>query len=222
MRVLLPGVVIFGVTVPEEVYLESLQRSHVSVLTSVMISLLITGVSTIGDVVYPGVLERLIGDARHGRDRPVREVLRSIPYGRLLLADVVVSLAILFGLALFVVPGLAAFTLLCLVGALINLEDLSVPEALRRSARLVRTRLLLVFVVVTIPFACFEELTSVVEDRAHLMPLGAELVVVTVASIVVGTIMGLLVLALAFELTAREKQDARRPAPAGGAPAWRS
>ena len=50
-----------------------------------------------------------------------------------------------------VVPGLVVGTLFALVGPLINLLDLSVPNALRRSVKVVWPHFFLVFCLITLP-----------------------------------------------------------------------
>jgi hypothetical protein len=114
---------------------------------------LLTGaVSSAGIVFYGGLSERIVSEHQHGkRAAPVSEVLRTLPWGSLLVADVVV-IAISVGLTLLlVVPGLVAFTLISLTGPVIVMERAGVARSLVRSARLVWPRFWLTVRVVTIP-----------------------------------------------------------------------
>ena len=74
----------------------------------------------IGWVLYAGL--RLAGRADHfGRaELPVRKVLRELPYGRLIVADVVVTALVVVGIVLFVIPGLVVLTLFGIVGPIID------------------------------------------------------------------------------------------------------
>ena len=90
-----------------------------------------------------------------------------MPYVRLLVADGI--LWVVGGLAslAFVIPGLIITTLFALIGPLINMEDLSVRVAFRRSASLVAPRFLLVLFLITIPLGIEHELVNAI---AYLEP----------------------------------------------------
>ncbi len=86
-----------------------------------------------------GVVERLVAAARHGHPAPsTREVVRRLPWARLVVADVLVTGLIGAGLLAFVVPGLVLATWLAPMLPVINLEDRRVLDALARSRALVR------------------------------------------------------------------------------------
>ncbi|WP_421120976.1 hypothetical protein ACE2AJ_06760 [Aquihabitans daechungensis] len=86
-----------------------------------------------------GLLERVVGAERHGHERPtVHAVIRHLPWHRLVVADVVLTLLIVVGLGLLVVPGILVATWFALALPLINLENRRVFDAFGRSARLVR------------------------------------------------------------------------------------
>jgi hypothetical protein len=125
-------------------------------------------VSTLGLTFYSGLLERLVGAVERGHEAPaVGQVLRTLPYVRLLVADGI--LWVLGGLAslAFVIPGLIVTTFFALIGPLINMEDLSVRAAFRRSASLVAPRFLLVLFLITVPLGIEHELVDAV---AYLVP----------------------------------------------------
>ena len=99
------------------------------------------------------MLERLVGAVeRNETPQPVGQVLATLPWVRLLVAEADPPRGRRRAAALFlVIPGLIVGTLFALVGPLINLLDCSVPEAFRRSLQLVWPHFLLVFVMVTHP-----------------------------------------------------------------------
>ena len=49
-------------------------------------------------------------------------MLRSLPWGSLILADLLVTLIVVAGLVVLIIPGLIALTLLAVVGPVIELE----------------------------------------------------------------------------------------------------
>ena len=96
-------------------------------------------VALLGEQFYAGVAEEATGEWRSGHaPRPLRRLAAELPYGRLLVADVVIAVATVAGLLLLVVPGLLVFTWFSLTAPVITLEDRSVRAALRRSRELVR------------------------------------------------------------------------------------
>ncbi len=86
-----------------------------------------------------GLLERVVAADRHGHRRPsLGEVVRGLPWARLIVADLVLTALILAGLAAFVVPGLVVMTWFAVVLPLVNLERRPVPATFARSYHLVR------------------------------------------------------------------------------------
>ena len=65
-------------------------------------------------------------------------MLRSLPWGSLILADLLATLIIVAGLLALIVPGLVAITLLAVVGPVIEIEHRAALGALRRCVHLVR------------------------------------------------------------------------------------
>lgn len=171
---------------------------------------------------FAGALDRMVGARRFGHeDMPLRKVARTLPYGRLVVANFVVALAVEVGFLLLVVPGAIALTLLAIVGPLVNIEGHSVGEALRSSVRLVRPRFWLAFFGVTVPVliegASERPITTAFWDESFLVGF----LVNAAFAIVVGATVGLLEVTLAHELIARdrlEREPQPTPEPAGGLP----
>jgi divalent metal cation (Fe/Co/Zn/Cd) transporter len=105
---------------------------------SISATLAVTGVSILGTVLLSGFVTGLVGATEHGRERrTLAETVRSLPWKRLVVADILVTITVVIGLVLFVLPGLAALTLLAVVGPVIEIERRPVRCAFRRSVQLV-------------------------------------------------------------------------------------
>jgi hypothetical protein len=160
-------------------------------------------------VFYAGLLDGLVGAYRYGhREQPVGEVLRTLPYGRLVAADSILTLATYVGVALFVVPGILVFTLFCLIGPIVNIERQSVREAFGRSYRLVRPRFWLAFLAVTLPVTLEVSLYHGLGGVAWERGLWSGFAVNAALAMLVGATVGLLEVVLAHELIARDRASA--------------
>ncbi len=162
-RVLLPAVVIFGLDAFQSTWFTEISDDHlglVSVTTAIIFS-----ASTLGLTFYSGMLERLVGAVeRNLTPQPVGQVLATLPWLRLLIAEAILLLVTAAAALFLVIPGLVVGTLCALVGPLINLLDCSVPEAFRRSIRVVWPHFWIVFVMVTIPLAVEHEVVVLIRD----------------------------------------------------------
>lgn len=162
-RVVVPGLVIFGLDAFQGTLYTVLAVDHLGVES--LISTFVFGASTLGLTFYSGMLERLIGSVeRNEPAQPIAQVLRTLPWGRLLVAEVFLAALAAVAAVLVVVPGLIVGTLFALVGPLINLLDASVPDAFRRSVQLVGPHFMLVFVIISLPLAIEHEVLVLVAD----------------------------------------------------------
>jgi hypothetical protein len=162
-RVLVPAAVIFGLEAFNGVFFTKIATGHHG-LESVA-GALVFGASSLGLTFYSGMLERLVGSVeRNEPAQPIPHVLRTLPWGRLLLAEVLIVVLSGIAAAAALLPGLAVDTLLALVGPLINLLDVRVPEALRRSVQLVWPHFILVFMMITLPLAIEHELLLLIKE----------------------------------------------------------
>lgn len=162
-RVVFPALVIFAVDALQGTIFTELAVDHLG-LESVAFAFAY-GASTLGLTFYSGMLERMVGAVeRNERLQPVSEVLRTLPWVRLFVADTI--LLVIGGVAaLFIVlPGLVLDTIFALVGPIINLLGTTVPQAFRRSVLLVWPHFVLVFCFVAIPLAVEHELLVLVHD----------------------------------------------------------
>jgi hypothetical protein len=175
--------------------------------------LLGTSAVVFGSAFFAGLLDHVVGEHQHGHERhPFGHILRTLPYGRLIAANILLSVLTTIGLALFVVPGLIIFTIFCLVGPLITIEQLPVLAAFRRSAHLVRHHLWLALLVVAIPViletSVHHSLAEFVVGRESLL---AAAVMGALFAATVGAFVGLNEVTLAY-LLVQEDQPAHQPA----------
>ena len=77
-------------------------------------------VGSLGAIFYAGLLDRVVATDQRGHpEYSLREVLRTLPYWRLIGADVLLIAVTVVGLVVFVVPGIVAYTYFSLIGPLI-------------------------------------------------------------------------------------------------------
>ncbi len=205
-RVVVPGLVIFA--------LDALQGTLYTELAvdgrgwESIAGTFAFGASTLGLTFYSGMLERLVGSVeRNEPAQPVGHVLRSLPWGRLLVAELILAVIGTVVGALFLAPGLVIDTLFVLVGALINLLDASIPDAFRRSVKVVFPHFVLVFCLVTLPLAIEHEVLVLVAD---LIP--HEMVfLVFLSTFVVGDLFGMALGLMEVTLAERLVRGAHGP-----------
>ena len=107
----------------------------------------------LGSALCAGLLDTVVGHEFGEQDLGWRRAIRTLPYRRLIGVDVSQALIIGSLSVLGFVPGLIAFTLTCLAGSLVMIEDRGVRSALGRSLALTRRRVGLTLLVVTLPVA---------------------------------------------------------------------
>jgi hypothetical protein len=151
--------------------------------------LLATSVLTAGAAVGAGLLDRLVAREFGQPMMSMRAALRSLPKARLVGLDLSVSIIVAVGTVLGALPGLAAYTLLCLSAPLLIRDDLTVRAAMSRSLALTRHHLLATVLVVTLPVVVEHELLDALEilwDFPFLVLFAAHIVlaIVVLASVV--------------------------------------
>jgi hypothetical protein len=160
-----------------------------------------------GVVIYAGVLDKVVGAHVHGEpELRLSEIVRTLPLGRLVVADLVLAAATFVGVALFVIPGVIVFTLSSLVGPVITIEDRDVASAFRRCWQLVRPHFWLTFVLVTLPLQV-EQLVLHAIHYTDLFehPVLPALLLNGLLGTVIGSLVGLVEVVLAYELIARSE-----------------
>jgi hypothetical protein len=178
---------------------------HVSRPVGALITSAVSAVfSMVGVVVYAGILDKVVGAHLHGHpDLTVAEIWRVLPLRRLVAADVVLAIATLVGLALFFVPGVIVFTLWSLVGPVITIEDRAVGSAFRRSWQLVRPHFWITLGLVTAPLQVEQAVLHAIHyTDIFEHPLLPAFLLNGLLGMVVGSVVGLVEVVLAYELVA--------------------
>jgi hypothetical protein len=172
-----------------------------------------TGVSVLGTVLLSGFICRLVAAAEHGEE-PLTflQAARSLPWSRLIAADVLVAVAVVAGLLLAVVPGLAALTLLAVVGPVIEIEHRPVLAAIRRSAQLTRRHVPSVLLLATLPVIAVAELEAIAPEPGRASEIAEFLIIRGLAEGIVEAAIAVVLCELCFQLIAAEQ--ARRAAAA--------
>lgn len=167
--------------------------------------------SMAGVVVYAGILDKVVGTHLHGHDDlRVSEIWTVLPLRRLMAADIVLALATIAGLALFVIPGIAVFTLWSLVGPMITIEDRSVFSGLRRSRQLVRAHFWSTFFLVTLPLQVEQAVLHAIHyTDVFEHPLVPAFLLNGLLGMVVGSVVGLVEVVLAYDLIVRTNSPPR-------------
>ena len=164
------------------------------------------GASLVGEVLYAGVVAAVVLGAREGQRRPLGEIARTLPYRRLILADLLWVLAVAVGLFLLIVPGLIAMARFALVGPVIEVERLGVIDGFRRSAVLIRGHTVRVLALILPVLVVGDVLTSVVQSGSiGILGNGflADWLAATVADLLTSLIYALAVVGLYLALRDR-------------------
>jgi hypothetical protein len=173
---------------------------------SLVAGLFASGVSLLGAVFLSGFLCRLVGEADKTDERPtVGRVMRTLAWGRLVGADLLVTLLVVIGLIALVIPGLIAVNLFAIVGPVIDLEDVSVRAALRRSAHLVRQHFWKVALLVTLPVAIASEIEAVAPDSTSVRAILETLAIRGLGQALVEAAIGLVTVQLCYRLIAQDR-----------------
>jgi hypothetical protein len=176
----------------------------------------------IGEVFYTGVVAAAVTETRTGTGRSLAHIARTLPYGKLVAADVLFAVAVVLGLVALVVPGILFFTWFALVAPVIELEKRPVLDAFRRSRELVRGNFWRILVLLLV----FEVVTSALADGAGSLAgailgdtLLADWLGAAVAGVLLTPLYAVAVVVIAWELieleSGSERPEARVTAAAG-------
>jgi hypothetical protein len=218
-RVIVPAGVVFGVSAIADTFVVAASEHEQTVGLRVFI-LLLTVASTLGFTFYAGLLDRLVGSVERGDPaESVPRVLITLPYGPLVLADLVLWFLAVVAVATLLLPGLILFTLFCIVGPVINMEGLGVLGGLRRSWQLIRPHFWLAFLFVTTPLLIEHALIDAVEVAVPHENLWLVFTSHAMVGIVVGSAVGLLEVSLAEQLVqeSRLRASSKAEIPDGAA-----
>jgi hypothetical protein len=234
-RILVVSIAVSAVTVAAELAADHL-LDQADVTTAVVGALSTSTLSLLGAVFLSGFLCRLVSSTEHGAAEHratehektgeaadgsrIRDVLRSLPWGSLILADLLATLIIVVGLVALIIPGLIAITLLAVVGPVIELEHRSALAGLRRSVHLARPHFWRVAAFATLPLLLANGIVAFLPDPSGTTDVVTTLVVRSVGEGILESVVGLLLVELCYRLIAADRGATRPPAlsvPDGGA-----
>jgi hypothetical protein len=189
-------------------------------LISISSSLGSTGITLLGTVLLSGFVCRLVSAAEHGRKQlTLAQVARSLPWLRLVAADVLVSVLVVIGFILLIVPGLVALTRLAVTGPVIEIEHRRVSAAIRRSAQLSRGHTPTVLLLATAPLAVLAELEAIAPEPDRVGEIAQFLLIRGLAEGILEACIAVVLCELCFQLIdARTAESAAQPRRAESGP----
>jgi hypothetical protein len=165
-----------------------------------------TAVSILGTVLLSGFLCRMVGEAEHGQEpATVAEVIRQLPWWRLIRADILVVVITVIGTVLLIIPGGVAFTLLSVIGPVIEIEDRKVFAALRRSVRLTRQRFWTVALLATLPVFVASVIESIIPHPDDVPEILEVLAIRGIGEGLIEAAIGLILVELCYGLIALDR-----------------
>jgi hypothetical protein len=130
-----------------------------------VMALAVTGL--LGEVFYTGAVAVSLTHLHDGRPPSLREIARTIDYGRLIVIDLIYGALVAVGLILFVVPGVLAFVWLALAAPIVEIEHHGMRAAFARSVQLIRGRFLTVLAVLVPIELVGDAVTNLMTALAH-------------------------------------------------------
>jgi hypothetical protein len=205
-RVVMAAALVFGLSATIGVAIERLLDIAEENVLIYLFALAGSTMSQFGITFYAGLLDKVVGEFELGEPpEPVGQVLRTLPYGRLLVADLLITLAAIVGAAFFVIPGVILFTLFSLAGPIVNIEHRGPIDAMRRSAQLVRPHFWFVLFFVAVPVGLEHQVIHVVHDLYVREALIEIFIVQGITGMIVGSFVGLVEVNIAYALVAADR-----------------
>ena len=195
-----------------EIEIDDLSDAQAWAAAGVGIALVVTAL--VGELFFSGVVAAAVSETHGGHRASLGELLRTIPYGTLIVIDLLSVFGIAFGLLFLIVPGVLFLGYFGLAAPVAKIEHLGVRAAFGRSRSLVRGHLgLALGVLVSVSLvgqvlsaAAAEGITGLV---GHTFP--AEWFAASAAEILSTPIWALASVALAYELIAAERSRVPEP-----------
>jgi hypothetical protein len=204
-RVVIAAALVFGITAVVGAAIEDLTHRAEPNLLVWTFALAGTAMSQVGITFYAGLLDKVVGEFELDEEpEPVLHVLRTLPYGSLIVADILIIVISGIGLLLLVIPGLIIFTLLAITGPVINIEHVGAIRGMRRSAHLVRPHFWLVFLLVTLPIGLEHQALAWADELVLHHALIEVFIVQGITGMIVGSFVGLVEVNVAYALELRD------------------
>ena len=171
-----------------------------------------TAMSQVGITFYAGLLDKVVGEFELGEEpEPVGHVLRTLPYGSLIVADILITIATAVGMIFFLIPGLILFTLFAIAGPVINIEYVGALRGMRRSAALVRPHFWLVFLLVSAPIFLEHQAVHWAGELLLNHALVEVFILQGIVGMIVGSFVGLVEVNVAYKLELAHPAPASEP-----------
>jgi hypothetical protein len=196
----------------EEFESEEVRGSELAAALSAVFVHTVSG--SLGEEFYAGVVMAVVAQSMVGKERPpLRTVMRTTPYLRLIATSLLFSLGLGLGLALFVIPGAVFFAWFVLAAPLVKIEGLGVRAAFRRSRQLERGSFWPVLLLVGSVYLLSEGLTTALQESGGGFlghSLAADWAVAVVVSVAVLPLWAVAVDVTAWRLVQMEGSPASR------------
>jgi hypothetical protein len=203
------ALVVFGISASVDALADAIADEIGDHPGLVAVVLMVAGLAVFGTEFFAGLMDRVVGEQERGHARqPLRQILRTLPYGRLIAVDLLLVLGTAVLSFALLVPGIVFFTFCSLVGPAVVMEDRKVFSAFRRSARLVRGHFWLTFLLVTLPLMLEENVVHGIVEAVDSLGLLAVFVVNALAGAAVGSIVAVVEVTLAHRLSMRKPDPA--------------
>jgi hypothetical protein len=125
-------------------------------------------VNLAGEALLSGIIAAFVIDWRRGGESSdLREIMRNVPYGRLVAIDLILAIGTAFGLVLLIVPGVLIFTYLLIAPALVEIEHVTIRESIRRSIVLVSGSFWRVLAFALLVFVVTDGIVHLLESPVH-------------------------------------------------------
>lgn len=176
----------------------------------VMGLLVVLVVRFFGPVVYAGYLDEAVGhEYFRGHRLRVRTILRTLPWGRLVVADLILIIGTIIGLSLFILPGLIWLTLFTLVGPVIVQERHGVVDGFKRTLELSRGAWRMILILVVALLVAEQVVHEAIHQATHHSDFWVQVTASWLVAAIIGGIVGLVEVALATELMTRSPREKR-------------
>lgn len=205
-RVVIAAALVFGATAVVGAAVEDLLNKSQENFIVYVFALAGTTMSQVGVTFYAGLLDKVVGEYELGEDpEPVMQVLRHLPYGSLIAADILITVLTAIGMVLLVLPGIIVFTLFAVTGPVVNIEHRGAISAMKRSAQLVRGHFWLVFFLVSLPLAVEHHVIHLSHDLVFGQSLVEVFIVQGITGMIIGSFVGLVEVNVAYALVSQDR-----------------
>src|ERR687898_834299 len=129
-----------------------------------LVAVTVVVTALMGEVLYSGAVAALLAKTPAGEQPSIARLVRELAWGRLIAADVLVSLLVVIGLVLLIAPGVIFLAWFAFVAPVIEIEDRGLRDSFWRSRELVRGRFWIVLAIILgVTLASEAAITGLVE-----------------------------------------------------------